>query len=99
MELYFHNTLCLIFWMLGLNTRTERHTSNGRMDATVETDDHVYIFEIKLDGSVDAALKQIEEKNYAAPFAMSGKKIVKIAANFSSEKRTLEDYKIVEEQK
>ena len=99
MELYFHNTLCLIFWMLGLNTRTERHTSNGRMDATVETDDHVYIFEIKLDGSVDAALKQIEEKNYAAPFAMSGKKIVKIAANFSSEKRTLEDYKIVEEKK
>jgi len=94
MELYFHNTLCLIFWLIGLDTQTERHTSDGRMDATVETDNYVYIFEIKLDGSAEAALQQIDDKQYAAPFALSDKKIYKIGVNFSSTKRTLTDYRI-----
>jgi len=94
LEIYFHNSLCLIFWLLGLETRTERHTSDGRMDATVETKDYVYIFEIKLDGSVDEAMKQIEEKNYAAPFALSGKKIFKIGVNFSKKTRGIGEWKV-----
>jgi len=93
-ELYFHNTLCLIFWLLGLNTQTERHTSDGRMDATVETKDYVYIFEIKLDGSVADAMRQIEEKRYAVPFALSGKTVYKIGVNFSTQTRGISEWKI-----
>jgi len=92
----FHNTLQVIFMLLSTRMRVERHTSDGRMDVEVETNDYVAIFELKIDKSADEALKQIEEKNYAAPFALSGKKIYKIGVNFSSKTRGIKEYKIVE---
>jgi hypothetical protein len=56
--------------MLGFYTEVERETSNGRMDMTVKTKDYIYIFEFKLDGSAEDALRQIDEKGYAKPFAL-----------------------------
>ena len=41
------------------------------------------------------ALKQIDENGYAAPYASCGKKIMKIGANFSTEKRTLDGWEIL----
>lgn len=64
-ELYFQNAFYLISRMLGFYAEVERETSNGRMDMTVQTKDYIYIFEFKLDGSADEALKQIDEKGYA----------------------------------
>ena len=93
----FHNVLHVIFMLLGFHVRVERHTSFGSMDVEVETRESVIVFELKVDGSVDEALHQIDEKQYAAPFALSGKKIYKIGVNFSSEKRTLDDYRIVQQ--
>ena len=74
---------------MGLYVDVERHTANGRMDIVMQTSDFVYIFELKIDQTADAALRQIEEKQYAAPFAGSGRKIYKIGVNFSTEKRTI----------
>jgi len=91
----FHNTLQVIFFLLSASMRVERHTSDGRMDVEIETDDYVAIFELKIDKSADVALKQIEDKNYAGAFAISGKKIYKIGVNFSTKTRGLEEYKIV----
>jgi len=93
-ELYFHNSLSLIFMLLGFYVRVERHTSNGRMDIEVETPDNVYIFECKIDKSVEEALEQIDEKGYAVPFSTSGKKIFKIGVNFSTKTRCIEKYLI-----
>jgi hypothetical protein len=36
------------------------------------------------------ALRQIEEKQYAAPYAMDGREIIKLGVNFSSETRTID---------
>ncbi|MBR1861656.1 MAG: PD-(D/E)XK nuclease domain-containing protein [Lachnospiraceae bacterium] len=47
--------------LLGQYTRAEVHSSKGRADCVVETDDYVYIFEFKRDKTADEALKQIEE--------------------------------------
>jgi len=91
----FHNTLQVIFFLLSASMRVERHTSDGRMDVEIETDDYVAIFELKIDKSAEVALKQIEDKNYAGAFAVSGKKIYKIGVNFSTKTRGLEEYKIV----
>jgi len=90
----FHNTMQIILFMLSARMRV-RHTSFGRMDIEIETDDYVAIFELKIDKSTDEALRQIDEKNYAAPFATSGKKIYKIGVNFSSKTRGIEEYKII----
>ena len=94
-ELYFHNAVSLIFKMVGFYTETERHTSDGRMDMVVQTDDYIYIFEFKLDKSVDEALEQIEKKQYAAPFANDPRKLYKIGVNFSSETRKIEGWKVI----
>ena len=95
-ELYFHNAVALIFKMVGFYTETERHTSDGRMDMVVQTADYIYLFEFKLDKSADEALAQIEEKQYALPFANDPRKLYKIGVNFSSETRRIENWKVVE---
>lgn len=38
------------------------------------------------------ALDQIEEKGYAEPFRITGKKIFKIGANFDTKTRSLSDF-------
>lgn len=95
-ELYFHNAVNVIFQMLGFYVETERHTSDGSMDMVVQTKDHIYIFEFKLDQSVAKALEQIEEKQYAAPFAQDMRKLYKIGVNFSSAIRKIEAWQVVE---
>ena len=95
-ELYFHNAVALIFKMVGFYTDTERHTSDGRMDMVVQTADYIYLFEFKLDKSVEEALAQIEKREYALPFAHDPRKLYKIGVNFSSETRRIESWKVVE---
>ena len=63
---------------------------------TIETPDYAYVFEFKLDGTAEEALKQIEDNGYAKPFAASGKKIVCVGANFSSETRNIERWVVKE---
>src|SRR5574344_2632653 len=74
-ELYFQNAFYLIITMMGFYTDVERTTSEGRIDMTVETKDYIYIFEFKLDGTPEEALRQIEEKGYAKPFAMDPRRL------------------------
>ncbi|MBR5919578.1 MAG: PD-(D/E)XK nuclease domain-containing protein, partial [Bacteroidales bacterium] len=95
-ELYFHNAVSLIFQMLGFYTETERHTSDGRMDMVVQTADYIYLFEFKLDKSVEEALAQIEKREYALSFAHDPRKLFKIGVNFSSETRRIQNWKAVE---
>ena len=94
-ELYFHNAIYVFFTLLGFYVEVERHTTDGRMDVLVQTKDYIYIFELKIDQNADVALKQIEEKGYARPFASDSRKLFKIGVNFSTEKRCLDDWKVV----
>ena len=93
-ELYFQNAFYLIMTMMGFYTDVERATSDGRIDMTVETADYIYLFEFKLDGTPEEALKQIDANGYAKPFAMDSRKLYRIGVNFSSEKRCIEGWKI-----
>jgi len=97
MELYFQNAMYLVFKMMGFYTDVERTTSNGRIDVVLQTKDYIYVMELKLDGSTDEALCQIEEKGYALPFAKDSRKLYKIGVNFSSETRGIVEWKIVED--
>ena len=93
LELYFQNTMAIMFKMMGLYVNTEYQTSNGRIDIVIDTAKYVYIIELKRDQSPDAALRQIEEKGYDKPFLASGKTIVKLGINFSSKTRTVDGWK------
>lgn len=95
-ERYFHYTFYLIMRLISVYTvYTEKVQSQGRVDCIVETPDYVYIFEFKLDGTAEEAMRQIEEKGYAREYESDSRKLYKIGAVFSSETGTIEDWKIL----
>ena len=94
-ERYFHYTFYLIMRLISIYTvYTEKVQSNGRVDCIVETPEYVYIFEFKLDGTAEEALRQIEEKGYAREYEADMRKLYKIGAVFSSETGTIEEFVI-----
>ena len=94
MEKYFQNSMYLVFKLLGFYADVERRTSRGRMDIVIQTQDYVYVMELKLDGTADDALRQIDERGYADPFMSGDRHIYKIGVNFSSATRGIEEWKI-----
>jgi ATP-dependent exoDNAse (exonuclease V) beta subunit len=70
--------------------RTEQCSAAGRCDALIETEDTIYLFEFKLNGTAEEALKQIDDKGYAIQYEAGDKKVVKIGANFDGDQRTIE---------
>lgn len=89
-ELHYQNVLYIMFSLLGFYTEAEYHTSQGRIDMVVKTKEYIYVMEFKLEGTAEEAIKQINEKQYAAPFASDPRKLYKIGVNFSRETRNIE---------
>ncbi len=95
-ELHYQNVLFIVFRLSGLYTKVEYHTSRGRIDLVLQTDSYIYVMEFKLDGSAEQALQQIEEKQYALPFAKDSRTVYTIGVNFSSETRNIDRWIVKE---
>jgi hypothetical protein len=89
-ERHYQLVFYLVFTLLGQFARAEVHGGMGRADAVVETSETVYVFEFKLNGTAEEALKQIDSTDYALPYEAGGRKIVKIGAEFDKGKRNIE---------
>lgn len=96
LELHYQNVLFIIFKLIGFYVKAEYHTSEGRVDLVLQTNQFVYIMEFKLDGTAEEALQQINEKHYARPFETDERKLFKVGINFSAKTRNIEKW-IVEE--
>lgn len=95
-ERYFQYTFYLILRLISVYTvYVEKQQSHGRVDCVLETPQYVYIFEFKLDGTAEEALRQIEEKGYAGEYASDTRILYKIGASFSSETGTIGEWKTV----
>ena len=92
-ERHFQYTFYLIMLLLGkYNTYIGKETSQGRIDCILECPDYVYIFEFKLNSTAEVALRQIDEKDYALPYAADNRKIYKVGVSFASETGTVNDF-------
>ena len=92
-ERYFQYTFFLIVKMLAFySTVVEKETSEGRIDCVVECPKYVYIIEFKMNGSAEAALRQIEEKGYAKPYAADPRTVICLGINFSSQTGTIDGF-------
>ena len=69
----------------------EDRQAQGRADIVVESDERVFIFELKVDGTAQEALAQIKERGYAEPYKALGKPIHLIGLNFKSATHSLDD--------
>ena len=81
-ERHYQAVFYLVFRLLGQFINAEVRSANGRADAVVKTEKYIYVFEFKLDGSAEDALKQIDDKGYMIPYTLEGKAIIKIGVNF-----------------
>lgn len=70
----------------------EVHTPRGRVDIVMRMKTVLYVIELKLNKSADAAMKQIDLKDYPSRFALCGLPIVKVGINFDSERKTIDDW-------
>jgi ATP-dependent exoDNAse (exonuclease V) beta subunit len=94
-EKYYQTILHIIFTMLGMTCGSEVRIAAGRIDALIETNNYIYCFEYKLNGSADEALEQIDSKDYLLPWAGSGKKLIKVGVSFNFEKRNIGEWKAI----
>jgi hypothetical protein len=90
LENHYQNVLFIVTKLMGFYVKAEYHTSEGRIDMVLQTDDYTYVMEFKLDGTAEEAMQQIEDKNYSQPFAADRRTLVKVAVNFSSATRNIE---------
>ena len=92
-EGHYQQVLFIIFTLLThFVVDVEVHTSNGRVDVVMETEDTLYLIELKLNKSAQAAMQQINLKQYDQRFARCGKPIVKVGVNFDAKKGNIEDW-------
>ena len=87
-EAYYHTVIYLVLTLIGVNIVVEVHTNKGRIDAVIETDDHIYAVEFKM-GSAENALAQIERMDYFERYLSSGKKIKLIGVGFDEQERNI----------
>ena len=97
-EGHYQQMLYVIFSLFGRYVDVEVHTPTGRVDIVMKTAKALYLFELKLNMSAQAAINQIDLKDYSSKFALSGMPIVKVGINFDSKRRTIGDWQVATSQ-
>ena len=93
-EGHFTAMLYVMFSLLNVYVESQVRNAKGHLDILIKTDTSIYVMELKMNGDLDKALRQIDEKDYTIPYQSDGRKVVKVAINFSTEDRTLKAWKI-----
>lgn len=95
-ERHYQMVFYLVFRLLGQYIDVEERSAKGRADAVVRTRDHIFVFEFKLDGNVDEAIRQIDDKGYLVPYEADNRKLMKIGVSFDSNERNIGEWKVME---
>ena len=95
-ERHYQVVFYLVFKLMGQFCDAEVRSARGRADAVVKTQDSIYIFEFKLNGSAEAALKQINDKGYLIPYMADNRKQIKVGVMFDASERNIGQWLIEE---
>ena len=93
-EGFYEYTMYLIFSMLNVYARTQVKCAGGKTDMVVWMPDTVYVFELKVNGTAQQALEQIDSKGYAIPYQSDGRRVVKVGVKFDVDTRVPTDWVI-----
>lgn len=85
-EGFYEYTMYLIFSTLNFYVRTQVKCAGGRTDMVMWMPNAVYVFELKVNGTAQEALEQIDDNSYAIPYQTDGRPVVKIGVKFDAEK-------------
>ncbi|MEM9886769.1 MAG: AAA family ATPase [Bacteroidota bacterium] len=93
-EGYFHTIIYLVTSFMGYHVQSEITKHKGRLDLLVETDEHLYLMEFKLNESIENAIEQIKNREYAAAYKNSPRTVHLVGISFSKEERNVEDWRV-----
>ena len=88
-EKYYQTIFYLIFKLIGLEIGAEVRTNRGRIDAVIELDTAVYLFEFKLNHSASDALQQIKQRHYFQSYQTTHTPLHLIGVQFHLQTRTI----------
>jgi hypothetical protein len=92
-EAYYHRIFYFFFRMLYNEVYAEIRSAKGACDITIFSPKYIYVVEIKIDATADAALEQIDAKGYATPYLSDPRHLVKLGISFSTATRTVSEWK------
>ena len=99
-EKFYHAIFHAVFLLTGVYAIAEDRGLRGRADEVIITSDSLWIFELKVNGSAEDALRQIEDKGYADKYAdmieRRKLKVHKVGISFSSETRSIAEWKCID---
>lgn len=95
-ERHYQVVFYLVFKQMGQFCDAEVRSARGCADAVVKTQDSIYIFEFKLNGSAEAALNQINDKGYLIPYMADNRKQIKVGVMFDASERNIGQWLIEE---
>ena len=94
-EGHYQQMLYIVFTLLtAFVVDVEVHTPKGRVDMVLQTKTDLYLVELKLNRSAQAAMGQINLRNYHRRFALCGLPITKVGINFDSTTGNIDDWEI-----
>lgn len=93
-EAVFNSLLYGLCKAIGLTTKAEYHTSNGRIDMVIETNRFIYLMEFKINSTAEVAMQQINSKGYANKYFGDSRTLFKIGLNFDTAKQQISDFLI-----
>ena len=92
-EGHYQTMLYVVFSLLGRYVQQEVRTAKGRIDMVLTTATDIYVMELKIDRPAQEALDQIDTKDYLLPYTLDGRRLHKVGISFSTESRTIEEWK------
>lgn len=93
-ERHYQVVFHLVFKLMGQFTDAEVRSAKGQADAVVKTPKYIYVFEFKLDGTVEEALAQIDDRGYLIPYSADGRELVKVGVEFIATERNIGTWKV-----
>ncbi len=91
-EGFYEYTFWLIFNMMNVYARTQVKCHGGRIDMVMKTAEIIYVFELKVNGTAQEALEQINSKGYAIPYQTEGRRVVKVGVQFARDTMTVGEW-------
>lgn len=91
-EGFYEYTFWLIFNMMNVYARTQVKCQGGCIDFVMQMPETTYVFELKVNGTAQEAIDQINSKGYALPYQTEGRKVVKVGVQFDRETMTIGEY-------
>jgi len=90
-ERFFHTVFYLALALSGYRAESEVLSHRGRLDMAVryEGEKRVFVFEFKAGESAEEALRQIEEKGYAARYQAQGLEVIRVGVSFDPRTRRI----------